>query len=279
MRKNKKLIAVLSGLAVSTIIVFVVIPLLINFLFQKQAPVNILAARWNAAEALNYTAGALAFLGTMFLGWVSWCQNNQLQRIETNSFIAQNSCMVLLKSISFKGLEQIVINLDTEHIEPIVIEKALNESNYGSFSMNILMKRLDSYAAFVRVDSLTMFIGEQGVSAYVFAKAYDDCYSRVAISEDTDGFQLTVLLKPDTKKKIIDALQQKCEIMVEIIVELVTANYVWTRIKCRGSFSKDTVSEEISNSFSLKDQAPLCFWLGNGITDSKNIKFRNDNKE
>ena len=54
MRKNKRLIAVLSGLAVSTIIVFVVIPLLINFLFQKQAPVNILAARWNAAEALNY---------------------------------------------------------------------------------------------------------------------------------------------------------------------------------------------------------------------------------
>ena len=141
------------------------------------------------------------------------------------------------------------------------------------------MKRLDSYAAFVRVDSLTMFIGEQGVSAYVFAKAYDGCYSHVAISKDTDGFQLTVLLKPDTKKKIIDALQQNCEIMVEIIVELVTANYVWTKIKCRGSFSKDAVSEEISNSFSLNDQAPLCFWLGNGITDSKNIKFRNDNKE
>ena len=33
--------------------------------------------------------------------------------------------MFLLKSLSFKGLEQKVIKLDTEHIEPIVVEDGL----------------------------------------------------------------------------------------------------------------------------------------------------------
>lgn len=268
----------MSGLAISVIIVFVVIPLLINFLFQKQAPVKILAVSWEAADALNYTAGALAFLGTMFLGWVSWSQNNQLQRIETNSFIAQNSCMVLLKSISFKGFDKRVVNLDTEHIEPIVVEEYLNGPWENSFSMNILMKRLDRYATFVRVKSLTMCMGEQVLLADVFAKACDEAYSRIAISENTDRFPLTVIINPATKQKILEALQRDCEITVEIIVELVTSSYVWTKIKCIGKFSKDTVLEGKANSFSFNDQDPVCFLIDNEIIDPKSVKFRNDTR-
>ena len=145
MKRDKKLLQVLGWLIFGVIFLFVVIPIAINFLFQRQATVDILVARWDAADALSYTAGALAFLGTMFLGWISWSQNNQLQRIETNSFIAQNSCMVLLESLSFKRLNQKVINLGTEHIEPIVVENGLKDFSYGSFLLTVQLKRLDRY--------------------------------------------------------------------------------------------------------------------------------------
>lgn len=278
MKRDKKLLKVLSWLIFGVIVLFVVIPITINFLFERQAPVDILAARWSAADALSYTAGALAFLGTMFLGWISWSQNNRLQRIETNSFIDQNSCMVLLKSLSFKDLDKKVADLDNEHTEPIVVEDGLVDCNYGSFSLIIQLKCLDSYAAFVKVESLTMFVGEQVISAFVFAKAYDDCYSRIAISEETETFELTLLLKPNTKRKVIDALQQNCVIIAEIMVELVTANYVWTKIKCMGSFVKNNSSELLQNNFSLSDKAPMCFWFGNGVIDSETVKFRNEFK-
>ena len=278
MKRDKKLLQVLGWLIFGVIFLFVVIPIAINFLFQRQATVDILVARWDAADALSYTAGALAFLGTMFLGGISWSPNNQLQRIETNSFIAQNSCMVLLESLSFKRLNQKVINLGTEHIEPIVVENGLKDFSYGSFSLTVQLKRLDRYAAFVRVESLTMFLGEQAISVFVFAKAYDNCYSRIAISEETEAFELTVLLKPDTKRKVIDALQQNCKIIVEIMVELVTANYVSTKIKCRGSFSKDNSPEKSQNDFVLNGQSPMCFWFGNGVIDSKSVKFRNESE-
>lgn len=62
------------------------------------------------------------------------------------------------------------------------------------------------------------------------------------------------------------------------MVELVTANYVWTKIKCRGSFLKSNSSEKLQNNFSLNDQSPMCFWFGNGVIDSKAVKFRNESK-
>lgn len=275
MKTSSKWIKVLCGLVLGIIFVFIIIPLIINFLFGEQAPVNILVAHWNAADALNYTAGALAFLGTMFLGWVSWSQNRQLQRVETNSFISQNSCMVMLEGISFRGMKQLVVNLDTEHSEPIVVEKDFDGSAYGSFTMSVQMKRLDSYAAFVRVHSLTMIISEQYISAVVFAEAYDGCFSHIAITADNDNFDITILLKPDTKKKIIEALEQNCKITMEMIVELVTANYVSTEIKCRGYFVRKESNGELKSEFVLNGQNPMCFWYGNKIVDSEDIKFRN----
>ena len=39
----------------------------------------------------------ISFIGTFFLGLVAWKQNNDLQKIETNTFIANNSCEVFLE--------------------------------------------------------------------------------------------------------------------------------------------------------------------------------------
>ena len=37
-------------------------------------------------------------------------------------------------------------------------------------------------------------------------------------------------------------------------------------------------SEKLQNNFSLNDQSPMCFWFGNGVIDSKAVKFRNESK-
>ena len=145
--------------------------------------------------------------------------------------------MVLLKKISIRSLNQSAVNLDTEHCEPIVREGGITESfDYGSLEVVIEMKRLDSHAAFVRVDSLTMLLGEQYTRAWIFASAYDNYFSRIAISEETDSFKITILLKSATKKKVVETLNRNCQITMEIVVELTTANYVSTKIKCRGLF-------------------------------------------
>lgn len=96
---------IIITIIITTTICFVAIPLGVNYAFHHVAPVDILAARWEASDALNYIATTLAFIGTFFLGLVAWKQNTDLQKIETNRFIADNSCEVFLESIQLKNLD------------------------------------------------------------------------------------------------------------------------------------------------------------------------------
>ena len=84
MMKQRKGIIITT--IITVIICFVAVPLGVNYVFRHMAPVDILAARWEASDALNYIATMLAFIGTFFLGLVAWKQNTDLQKIETNTF-------------------------------------------------------------------------------------------------------------------------------------------------------------------------------------------------
>lgn len=71
---------IIITIIITTTICFVAIPLGVNYAFHHVAPVDILAARWEASDALNYIATTLAFIGTFFLGLVAWKQNTDLQK-------------------------------------------------------------------------------------------------------------------------------------------------------------------------------------------------------
>lgn len=65
---------------ITILICFVAVPVGVNYAFRYEAPVDILAARWKASDALNYIATVLAFIGTFFLGLVAWKQNTDLKK-------------------------------------------------------------------------------------------------------------------------------------------------------------------------------------------------------
>ena len=147
---------IIITIIITTTICFVAIPLGVNYAFHHVAPVDILAARWEASDALNYIATTLAFIGTFFLGLVAWKQNTDLQKIETNRFIADNSCEVFLESIQLKNLDQTVCNLKTQHMESIVVEEGIQGCNYGSLQIEICLKRKSGYATQVRVNDMRL---------------------------------------------------------------------------------------------------------------------------
>lgn len=269
--KHKKGIIITT--IITVVICFVIVPLGVNYAFRHVAPVDILAARWNASDALNYIATTLAFIGTFFLGLVAWKQNADLQKIETNIFIANNSCEVFLDSIRLKNLNQIVCNLHTKHIESIVTEDGIQESNYGSFQIEISLKRKSGYSTQVRVNDMVIFIGDDTVTIPIWTKRYDDTFNKVAIAENHIRFDVTVLLKPETKKKIIKHLNKNCKIMVDMNIELVSASYVSTLIKCRGDFIKSK-ADALENNFELSGKEPMCFWGGNTIYSEKEVTAR-----
>lgn len=269
--KHKK--EIIITIIITIIICFVAVPLGVNYAFRHEAPVDILAARWEASDALNYIATTLAFIGTFFLGLVAWKQNTDLQDIETNMFIANNSCEVFLESIQLKSLNQMACNLDTEHMESIVVEEGIQGDSYGSFQIEICLKRKTGYSTQVRVNDMLIFIGDKTDAIPIWTKRYDDTFNKIAITEKHNRFDVTVLLKPETKKEIIDHLNDNCKIMINMNIELVSASYVSTKVKCSGNFKKMN-SKKIENSFKLFGEEPMCFWDGNVVYSKKDVSAR-----
>ena len=178
-------------------------------------------------------------------------------------FIANNCCEVFLESIQLKSLNQIACNLDTEHMESIVVEKGIQGCNYGSFQIEICLKRKSGYSTQVRVNEMLIFIGDETTTIPIWTKRYDDTFNKIAITENYNRFNVTVLLKPETKKKIIDHLNDNCKIMIDIS----------TQVKCRGDFIKSN-SDNLENNFKLSGKEPMCFWGGNIVYSEKDVTAR-----
>lgn len=258
---------------ITILICFVAVPVGVNYAFRYEAPVDILAARWKASDALNYIATVLAFIGAFFLGLVAWKQNTDLKKIETNMFIANNSCEVFLESIELKSLNQIACNLATEHMESIVVEEGIQGLDYRSYQIAICLKRKSGFSTQVRVNDMAIFIGDETTTIPIWTKRYDDTFNKIAITENYNRFDVTVLLKPETKKKMIDHLNDNCKIVIDMNIELVSASYVSTKMQCRGEFIK-TNSDNLENDFKLSGKEPMCFWNGNIMYSEKDVVTR-----
>lgn len=269
--KHRKEIIITT--VITAIICFVAVPLGVNYAFRHVAPTDILAARWEAADALNYIATTFAFIGTFFLGLVAWKQNTDLQKMETNIFIANNSCEVFLESIQLKSFNQIACNLDTEHMESIVAEEGIQGCDYRSFQIEVCLKRKSGYSTQVRVNDMLIFIGDETTTIPIWTKRYDDTFNKIAITENYNRFNVTVLLKPETKKRIINHLNNNCKIMVDMNIELVSVSYVSTKVKCRGDFIKSN-TDNLENNFELFGREPMCFWGGNIVYSEKEVTAR-----
>lgn len=73
MRKHKCFIFVIS------ILLFVVPLVIVHLLYMIDCKITWLKSQWNAGDALSYTVGFEAFIGTMFLGFLALWQNHLIQ--------------------------------------------------------------------------------------------------------------------------------------------------------------------------------------------------------
>ena len=68
-------------------------------------------------------------------------------------------------------------------------------------------------------------------------------------------------------------LNDNCKIMMDINIELVSASYVSTKLKCRGEFIKSN-TDNLENNFELSGKDSMCFWGGNIIYSEKDVTVR-----
>lgn len=67
------------------IVVLIIIPLMMNFLFKKPAPVEWMEYEEKAGDMLVYYSSVLTMMGSVFLGIVAYEQNKRLLKLESDS--------------------------------------------------------------------------------------------------------------------------------------------------------------------------------------------------
>lgn len=267
MHGNRQNIVILFA---SSMLCFLVIPLLINFLFTRPAICKIFAVKWEASDALGYVGGALTFVGTVFLGWISWKQNQELQKRQDETFIAENSCSVLLDNIEVRNMAYKAVNLNI-HPETIAIADFPDQqtSDYGSLECDITLYYEKNRPVIVRVREAFIQIGNYTATFH----KYDDFFTRVAGGADVSRFKLSLIMPSSEKNEIkakIDAHFR--QIMLDITMEVVSERYVSTLLKCRSTLTYHESCGQIK--YVSNKEHMMCFWYGNSILSSSGIEFR-----
>jgi len=267
--QNKKWI--INILSLGIIFVFLFIPLGISWAYKSEAPIAIMESQWEAGDALGYVAGSLAFLGTMFLGFVAWKQNNDLQTLEKHNFIANNDCKVVIKGMQIRIQNTIPVNHEI-HSEQILVSAELEE-NEKFLGIDIIfnLEPINSiYAEMVHVDSVDFFISDEKhniTRVFMFFKEQYSNYTRIAISKNELSFSTTILVRLEENKKILENINNENTVGIDIMFKLLTNSGVLTKCKCRAKLEGIEYDDNARyNSFICsKDSVPRIFWYGNEI--------------
>lgn len=194
--KKRKLIWI--GLVVIMIVVFSAFVL--NVLFKVHTYGNFVA-EWGAGDAMNFAASIFGALGTIALGCVAYKQNDKLQKMEDNNYVANFSSTIILKSIYSELVNKKPTRIDpNEHCEQIIKEKNLQENKpYVDYKFTCKAKIIgDVIPAFIHIKKCDISYSdetEKSMDGCIYGMNLLNNYSRLAIYDQKYVmFEITYLI-------------------------------------------------------------------------------------
>lgn len=136
MKKRKYILLSLCAVCVALLIAF-----LVNILFKIKTD-SILRAEWTAGDALNYVAAMIGAISTFILSLIAYKQNEKLQQMEDNNYIATNSCMILIKQVQIKPKVNIPMDYKL-HTEQILQEKDNEDEFPSGYGVEVRFKKIN----------------------------------------------------------------------------------------------------------------------------------------
>lgn len=234
MKKNKYILISLAVLCGALAIAFI-----INILFKIES-YEILAAEWSAGDVLNYVGTMIGATSTFVLSLIAYKQNEKLQELEDNNYVASNSCMVLIDKIQVKPRASIPVNYEW-HTEQILSETDNNDQCPSGYEIVVTLKKVDeaiqATPSLIFVRKSTLFLddkdeGDLGIA--IWAENIREGYTRVAIKKSGILFTCTMLVSRNKQKKFEKAIQAVNNRMtIEFEFDIITDKYVETKCKCR----------------------------------------------
>lgn len=247
-----------------------IIALVVNYLY-KTSVTNLLQENWSVGDALNYIATMIGAICTFVLSMVAYKQNEKLQDMENFSYIANNSCMVLIEELTVETMCKIFTDYDYSQI---LIEEENEEKLPSGYKVKVKLKKAskDMFAipSLIRVEKCTLLIANEdgALESALWLKNIRDGYTRAAIFEEGIVFNCDLLVENKKREKFIDAIQKSSSrLTVEIEFDIITDKYVSTKCKSRAYCDCSDNKEKII--WECKD--PMVFFYGHELRRKEDI--------
>ena len=264
-----------SVLVVAAIVIGIALFLafIVNLLFKLHSS-GLIAAEWSAGDALAYIGAILGSASSFVLGYIAYKQNDKLQTMEENNYIANNCGMLLVKQIHAIKTDNIPVNYEL-HDEQILTEKKTESYISSACKIEVSGIRLgNNIPALVRVNKAMISAGgKDNPLLLTFANRIQEGFSRIAIGEESLRFNVLLLLEEERKKKLDQALTGHGDISIEFEFIIVTDKCVATTCKCR-SLCKHKI---ISKHFMWFSEEPMVFFYGNEMLSKEDLKYAGEN--
>lgn len=232
---------------------------------------GIFAAEPEAGAALSYIGALLGSIGTITLGWIAYKQNEKLQAMEDNNFIASNSSMIVINRIQVKKVAGIPVNYNI-HSEQILREVKCDEFYPAGYEFAVEASALGTAIPSMlhAVDGKLILTDKGEEVANAFLENEIECFSRIAVLKDSIKFSITVCLSKETRLKFESAITNGSpDLLIEFKFQTVTDKYVATTCQCRsyGTYLDDNKVV----TWYIKE--PMVFFYGHELLDRRKIKI------
>lgn len=268
--KKKQLI----WIGIVTILIAIFLAFGLNVLFKVHTD-GIFSAEWEAGDALNYVASIFGAVGTIILGYVAYKQNDRLQEMENNNYIANYSSMVLMNNIYIKQDADIPVNWEI-HSEQIIKDCDWDEkTSYLGYKFTFNAKSMgNGIPALIHIKDCNIFCSEENnenMSSHLFGKNYSNVYSRIAIHQDGNiKFGMTYVIDAKKRVEFENAIKQSAySVVVEIVFDIVTDKRVVTQCKCISHCD----GKNCANQITWEDKDTKLFFYGHNVANINELKI------
>ena len=141
------------------IVVLIIIPLMMNFLFKKPAPVEWMEYEEKAGDMLVYYSSVLTMMGSVFLGIVAYEQNKRLLKLESDSKKVLLKVCKKKSSVKING-DRFILKLVFENLNKIPISNIKIEPSKQKLIKNAF-KENDPDSSFVFISEVTSDIRQE----------------------------------------------------------------------------------------------------------------------
>lgn len=246
----------------------------LNMLFKVHTD-GIFSAEWEAGDALNYVASIFGAVGTIILGYVAYKQNDRLQEMENNNYIANYSSMVLMNNIYIRQDADIPVNWKI-HSEQIIKDCDWDEKTpYLGYKFTFNAKSMgNGIPVLIHIKDCNIFCSDESnknMSSHLFGENYSNVYSRIAIHQDGNiKFGMTYVIDAKKRAEFENAIKQSVySVVVEIVFDIITDKSVVTQCKCISYCD----GKNCANQITWEDKDPKVFFYGHNIASINELKI------